>query len=50
MHFVGKTKEQRTFGEPNRGWENVVKMDRKYGGMVWIGVMWLRIRTDGGLL
>jgi hypothetical protein len=33
------------------GWENNIKMDLKEIGLeVWIGFIWLRIRSSGGFL
>jgi hypothetical protein len=37
-------------GRPRRRWVDNIKMDLKRYGMVWIGLMWLRIGTSGGLL
>jgi hypothetical protein len=38
-------------GRPRRRWVDNIKMDlREIGWVVWIGLMWLRIRTSGGLL
>jgi hypothetical protein len=36
-------------GRPRRRWVGNIKMDLREG-MVWIGFMWLRIGTSGGLL
>jgi hypothetical protein len=33
------------------GWWTMLKWNlERYDGMVWIGLIWLRIRTSGGLL
>jgi hypothetical protein len=42
--LVGKPEGKRPLGRPRCTWMN--NMD----GMVWIGLMWLRIGTSGGLL
>jgi hypothetical protein len=43
---VGKPEGKRTLGRPKRRWE-----DRQEVGCVeWTGLIWLRIRKDGGLL
>jgi hypothetical protein len=45
--LVGKPEGKRPLGRPM----DKIKMDlREIGGMVWIGLIWLRIRTSGGLL
>jgi hypothetical protein len=47
--FVGKPEGKRPLGRPRR-WVNI-KMNLReirWGGMVWM--IWLRIRTSGGLL
>jgi hypothetical protein len=51
---VGKLEGNRPLGRPIYRWVNNIKMDlREIGwgdGMVWIGLIWLRIETSGGLL
>jgi hypothetical protein len=38
-------------GRPRRRWVDNIKIDlREIACMVWIGLMWLRIGTGGGLL
>jgi hypothetical protein len=40
-------------GIPRRRWADNIKMDLReigWDGMVWIGLIWLRIGTSGGLL
>jgi hypothetical protein len=37
-------------GKPRRRWVDDIKMDLRYDGMVWIGLIWLRIGTCGRLL
>jgi hypothetical protein len=46
--LVGKPEGKRPVGRPRRRWVDNIKMD--LDGMVWIGSIWLRIRTSGGLL
>jgi hypothetical protein len=49
--LVGNPEEKRPLGRPRRRWVDNIKMDlRGIGGMVWIGLIWLRIGTGGGLL
>jgi hypothetical protein len=49
--LVGKPEEKRPVGRPRRRWVDNIKMDlREIGWMGWIGLIWLRIRTSGGLL
>jgi hypothetical protein len=46
-----KPERKRPLKIPRSRWEDSVKMDlRKYEGMVWTGLIWLRIGTGGGLL
>jgi hypothetical protein len=44
--LVGKPEGKRPLGRPRHRWVGNIKMDR----MVWIGLIWLRIETSGGLL
>jgi hypothetical protein len=48
--LVGKPEEKRSLGNPRRRWEDNIKMDVKEVGCAWTGLIWLRIRTSGGLL
>jgi hypothetical protein len=48
--LVGKPEGKRPLGRPRRRWMDNIKMDLRYDGMVWIGLIWLRIGTSGGLL
>jgi hypothetical protein len=46
---VGKPEgKKRPLGRPRRRWVDNIKMDLKEMG--WIGLIWLRIVTGGGLL
>jgi hypothetical protein len=46
----GNPEGRRRLGRPRRGWVDNIKMDLGQDGMVWIGLIWLRIGTSGGLL
>jgi hypothetical protein len=48
--LVGKPEGKRPLGRPRRRWVGNIKMDLREIGMVWIGFIWLRIATSGGLL
>jgi hypothetical protein len=50
--LVGKPEGRRPLGRPRRRWEDNIKIDlREVGwGWAWIGLIWLRIGTGGGLL
>jgi hypothetical protein len=47
---VGKPEGKRPLGRPRRRWEDNIKMDLRYGEVVWIGLIWFRIETSRGLL
>jgi hypothetical protein len=48
---IGKPEGRRPLGRPRRRWEDNIKMDlREIGLGMWIGFIWLRIGTGGGLL
>jgi hypothetical protein len=48
--LVVNPEEKRPLGRPRRRWVDNIKMDLRQDGMVWIGSIWLRIGTNGGLL
>jgi hypothetical protein len=49
--LMGEPEGKRALGRPRRRWVNNIKMDlREIDGMGWIGLIWLRIGTSGGLL
>jgi hypothetical protein len=49
--LVGKPEEKRLLGRPRCRWEDNIKMDLEEVDVgVWTGLIWLRIRTDGGHL
>jgi hypothetical protein len=48
--LVGKPEGMRPLGRPRCRWVDSIKVDRREDGMVWTGLIWLRIGTSGGLL
>jgi hypothetical protein len=51
--LVGKPEGERLLGRSRRRWVDSIKMDLieiGWGGLGWIGFIWLRIGTVGGLL
>jgi hypothetical protein len=42
--------QKRPLGRPERRWEDNIKMDLRWDDVVWTRLIWLRIRTSGGLL
>jgi hypothetical protein len=47
---VGKSEEKRPLGSPRRRWVDNIKMDvGEKEGVVWTGLVWLRIGRGGGL-
>jgi hypothetical protein len=46
--LVGKPEGKRPLGRPRSKWVGNIKMHLREMG--WIGLIWLRIGTDGGLL
>jgi hypothetical protein len=49
----GKLEGKRPLERPRRRWVDNIKMDLReigWDGVEWIGLMWLRIGTIGGLL
>jgi hypothetical protein len=48
--LVGKTEGNIPLGRPIRRWVDNIKIDLRYDWVVWIGLIWLRIGTSGGLL
>jgi hypothetical protein len=49
-YWLERKKERDHLGRPRHRWVNNIKMDLRCYWMVWIGLMWLRIGTSGGLL
>jgi hypothetical protein len=51
--LVGKPEEKRPLGRPRCRWVDNIKIDFRetgWDGMDWIGLIWLRLGTSGGLL
>jgi hypothetical protein len=50
--LVGKPEGKRSLERPRRRWMDNIKLDlrERENGMVWIGLIGLRIGTSGGLL
>jgi hypothetical protein len=51
--LVGKPEGKKPLGRPRRRWVDTIKMDITeigWDGVDWIGWIWLRIGTSGGLL
>jgi hypothetical protein len=48
--LVGNPERKRPLGRARRRWVDNINMSLKRDGMVWIGSIWLRIETRGGLL
>jgi hypothetical protein len=49
--LVGKLEEKRRLGRLRHRWEDDIKcVVERENRVVWIGLIWLRIGTNGGLL
>jgi hypothetical protein len=49
--LVGKPEGKRPLWRPRQRWEDNSKVDLQEAGLgAWTGLIWLRIRTDGGHL
>jgi hypothetical protein len=49
--LVGKPEGRRPLGRPKRRWLDNIRMDLvEVGGVMWTGLIWLRIGTGGELL
>jgi hypothetical protein len=49
--LVGKKEGKRPLGRPRRRWVDNIRMDLgEVDGVMWTGLVWLRIGTDGELL
>jgi hypothetical protein len=51
--LVGKLEGKRPLGRPRHRWVENIKMELRetgWDGVDWIGLIWLRIGTSGGLL
>jgi hypothetical protein len=47
--LVGKPEGKRPLGRPRRRWVDNIRMER-LDGVIWTGLVWLRIGTGGELL
>jgi hypothetical protein len=48
--LVGKPEGKRRLGRSRRRWVDNIKMDLGWDGVMWTGLVWLRIVTGGELL
>jgi hypothetical protein len=48
--LVGKPEGKKPLRRPRRRWVDDIKIDLRYDGVVWSGLIWLRIGTNGGLI
>jgi hypothetical protein len=48
--LVGNQEGKRLLREPRHRWLDNVKMDLRWDGVVWTGLIWLRIGSSGGIL
>jgi hypothetical protein len=48
--LVGKPEGKRPLGRPRRRWVDNIRMDLGDLGVMWTGLVWLRIGTGGELL
>jgi hypothetical protein len=48
--LVGKPERKRPLGRPRRRWMVNIKIYLREDGLVWTGLIWLRIWTSGELL
>jgi hypothetical protein len=46
----GKLKGMKLLGKPKHGCVDNIKVDLRLDGVVWATLIWLRMRTCGGLL
>jgi hypothetical protein len=46
--FVGTPEGNRSLGRLRCRWSNNMKIDLGYDGVVWTGLIWLKIGTNGG--
>jgi hypothetical protein len=48
--MVGKPEGKRRVGSHGFRWDDNIKMNLREDGVVWTGLIWLRIGTSAGLL
>jgi hypothetical protein len=46
----GKARRKEPLGRPRRRWVDNVRILERWDGVMWIGLVWLRIGTGGELL
>jgi hypothetical protein len=50
MLLVGKPEGKRPLGRPRRRWVDNIRILERWDGVMWTGLVWLRIGTGGELL
>jgi hypothetical protein len=50
MILVGRPEGKRPLGRPRRRWMDDIKMDLRYDGVMWTGLIWFRREASAGLL
>jgi hypothetical protein len=48
--LVGKPEGKRLLGRPRRRWMDNVRISERWDGVMWTGLIWLRIGTGGEVL
>jgi hypothetical protein len=48
--LVGRPEGRRPLGRYRRRWEDNIKMDLRYDGVIWTRLIWPTIGTSGGIL
>jgi hypothetical protein len=48
--LVGKPEGKRPLGRPRRRWMDIIRILERWDGVMWTGLVWLRIGTSGELL
>jgi hypothetical protein len=48
--LVGKPEGKKPLGRPRWRWVDNIRMDLVEDGVVWTGLVWLRVGTNGELL
>jgi hypothetical protein len=48
--LVGNSEEKRQLGRLKRTWDDIkINFRERYDGMVWTGLIWLRMGASGGV-
>jgi hypothetical protein len=50
QNFDGRASRKEATRRPRRKWEDNIKTGLRQDGVVWTGLIWLKIRTGGRLL